>query len=98
MPSLPHIETFTQWVTLGCGVKVRFTKMEFNWDDFDAEGNFDANQDQTIFLCIPGNPGNDQFYKVFGGFLLQAFALGSAYKHIKFFSIAHANHVPLPPG
>nr|CAD2136561.1 unnamed protein product [Meloidogyne enterolobii] len=98
MASLPHIETFTQWVTLACGVKVRFTRMEFNWDDFDDEGSFDANQDQTIFLCIPGNPGNDQFYKVFGGFLLRAFALGSAYKHIKFFSIAHANHVPLPPG
>lgn len=55
MPSLPHIETFTQWVTLACGVKIRFTRMEFNWDDFDDEGSFDANQDQTIFLCIPGN-------------------------------------------
>ncbi|KAL7070507.1 hypothetical protein ACQ4LE_010577 [Meloidogyne hapla] len=98
MRLLPLIEKFTQWVTLESGVKIRFTRMEFNWDGFDDEGNFDANEDQTIFLCIPGNPGNDQFYQVFGGFLLRAFALGSGYKHIKFFSIAHANHVPLPPG
>ena len=55
MRLLPLIEKFTCWVTLESGVKIRYSRMEFNWDDFEDEGNFNANEDPTIFICIPGN-------------------------------------------
>jgi hypothetical protein len=54
MRLLPLIEKFTSWVTLESGVRVRYTRMEFNWDDFEDEEKFDANEVPTVFICIPG--------------------------------------------
>lgn len=54
MTRLPFIEKSTQWVKLKSGTKIRYSRMEFNWDDFDYEEDFDAKEDPVVFLCIPG--------------------------------------------
>ena len=43
-----------------------------------------------------GNPGNDRFYEAFGEHLLNAYADRTGHLSVRFLSIAHANHVPLP--
>ncbi|KAI6173701.1 Lipid droplet-associated hydrolase [Aphelenchoides besseyi] len=51
-----------------------------------------AKHDTTI-LILPGNPGNDGFYDDFALAIVQLLN-----KECQTFTLAHLNHVPLPPG
>ncbi|KAI6227216.1 Lipid droplet-associated hydrolase [Aphelenchoides besseyi] len=47
----------------------------------------------TTILILPGNPGNDGFYDDFALAIVQLLN-----KECQTFTLAHLNHVPLPPG
>ncbi|TKR80793.1 hypothetical protein L596_014801 [Steinernema carpocapsae] len=48
--------------------------------------------DRTLFVMIPGNPGNEGYYAEFGRLLLEKFGDPNAL----FYTVSHLNHVPLP--
>jgi pimeloyl-ACP methyl ester carboxylesterase len=59
---------------------------------FIRSGGGDDKPANTI-LIIPGNPGNDLFYADLAAYFVEFWK-----KDCQIYTLAHLNHVPLPPG
>ncbi|CAD5234736.1 unnamed protein product [Bursaphelenchus xylophilus] len=69
-----------------------WAKVTGRWTRYSVTERLE-NQGGDVVFVIPGNPGNDLFYTRFCELLLE-----KSEKVSRIFSIAHLNHVPLPPG